>query len=95
MMARAMVGSGETFAFDQSMELPYLAWESDLRTRAVWIPESLTSTPAIEDFFTRENVRVAAADDAGPVGEWLSRNPERFLKLFSCKSAPCSVFARR
>jgi hypothetical protein len=94
-MARTLVGSGETFAFDQSMELPYLAWESDLRYRAVWIPDSLVSTPAIEAFFERENVRVVAAADDSPTGEWLSRRPERFLKLFQCKSAPCSVFARR
>jgi hypothetical protein len=94
-VARAMVGSGESFAFDQSMELPYLAWDSDLSTRAVWIPERLASAPAIEDFFARENVRVAAADEASPAGAWLSQNPERFLKLFSCPSAPCAVFARR
>jgi hypothetical protein len=95
MMARAMVASDETFAFDQSMELPYLAWESDLRYRAVWIPDSLVSTQAVESFLDRENVRVVAVADDSPTGEWLNRKPERFLKLFQCKSSPCSVFARR
>jgi hypothetical protein len=94
-MARRIVRSGETFAFDQSMELPYLAWESDLRYRAVWIPDSLLSDQAVEAFFDRENVRVAAVADGSPTGEWLSRRPERFLKLFQCPSSPCSVFARR
>jgi hypothetical protein len=94
-MARQIVRSGETFAFDQSMELPYLAWESDLRYRAVWIPDSLLSEQAVEAFFDREDVRVAAVADGSPTGEWLSRRPERFLKLFQCQSSPCSVFARR
>jgi hypothetical protein len=93
-MARAMVASNETFAFDQSMELPYLAWESDLRYRAVWIPDSLDEA-AFAALLDRENVRVAAVADDSAAGAWLSQRPERFLKLFSCKSAPCSVYARR
>ena len=95
MMARTMVAPGETFAFDQSMELPYLAWESDLRYRAVWIPDSLVSTQAVEALLDRENVRVVAVADHSPTGEWLNQKPERFLKLFHCRSSPCSVFARR
>ena len=89
------VGPGETFAFDQSLELPYLAWESDLRYRAVWIPDTLQTSRAVEDFLESENVRIVAVDEDSPTGEWLTQNPERFLKLFQCKSAPCSVFARR
>jgi hypothetical protein len=86
--ARQRVGPGETYAFDQSMELPYLAWEKDLRYRAVWIPGSLRSSEDVEGFVERENVRVVAAADDSPTGAWLSQKPERFLKLFSCKSAP-------
>ncbi len=93
--ARKLVSDGETFAFDQSMELPYLAWESDLRYRAVWIPGTLLSSRSVEDFLEHENVRVVCAEEGSPTGDWLARNPERFLKLFQCKSAPCSVFARR
>ncbi|HEX4446736.1 MAG TPA: hypothetical protein VH044_08375, partial [Polyangiaceae bacterium] len=92
--ARKRVGAGETFAFDQSLDLPYLAWEGDLRYRAVWIPRSLASAGEAEDFLQSENVRVVAAAEDSPVGEWLAQRPERFLKLFQCKSAPCSVFAR-
>ena len=95
MNVRKTVATGETFAIDQSMDLPYLAWESDLRYRAVWIPGTLLSGRSVEDFLEHENVRVVAADEGSPVGEWLAQNPERFLKLFQCKSAPCSVFARR
>jgi hypothetical protein len=93
--ARKRVAAGETFAFDQSLDLPYLAWESDLRYRAVWIPGNLASAGAAEGFLESENVRVVAAAADSPVGQWLAQRPERFLKLFQCRSAPCSVFARR
>ena len=93
--ARKRVAADETFAFDQSLDLPYLAWESDLRYRAVWIPGSLATAGAAEDFLESENVRVVAAAADSPVGQWLAQRPERFLKLFQCRSAPCSVFARR
>jgi hypothetical protein len=92
---RRRVGPGETFAFDQSLELPYLAWESDLRYRAVWIPDTLRTTRAVDDFLQSENVRIVAVDEDSPTGQWLSQNQARFLRLFQCKSAPCSVFARR
>ena len=95
MEARTRVGPGETFAFDQSLELPYLAWESDLRYRAVWIPDTLQTSRAVDDFLESENVRVVAVDEDSPTGQWLAQNNGRFLKLFQCKSAPCSVFARR
>jgi hypothetical protein len=93
--ARSRVGPGETFAFDQSLELPYLAWERDLRYRAVWIPDTLRTSRAVADFLERENVRVVAVAEDSPTGKWLTQNTARFLKLFQCKSAPCSVFARR
>jgi hypothetical protein len=92
--ARERVGPGETLAFDQSLELPYLAWESDLRYRAVWIPDNL-ATDAVESFLKRENVRVVVAAETGPVGKWLTERTDRFQTLFHCKSSPCSVFARR
>ena len=95
MEARRRVGPGETFAFDQSLELPYLAWESDLRYRAVWIPDTLRTSGAVDDFLRSENVRVVAADEDSPTGKWLTQNQARFQRLFQCKSAPCSVFARR
>jgi hypothetical protein len=91
---RKRVGPGETFAFDQSLDLPYLAWESDLRYRAIWIPASLRSSQ-VEDFIEREHIRVLAVDEGSPTGAWLQANPDRFPKVFQCKGAPCSVFARR
>jgi len=95
MEARTRVGDGETFAFDQSLELPYLAWESDLRYRAIWIPDTLQTSKSVSDFLESANVRVVAVDDDSPTGQWLTQNNERYLKLFHCKSDPCSVFARR
>jgi hypothetical protein len=93
-LARKRIGPDETFAFDQSLELPYLAWDGDLRYRAVWIPDSLSSD-RVEGFLEGEKVRVVVAADGSPTGQWLRQQTERFLKLFPCKSAPCSVFARR
>jgi hypothetical protein len=94
LLARERILPNETFAFDQSLELPYLAWDAALRYRAVWIPDSLPGD-AVESFLKRENVRVVVAADKSPMGEWLRVKTDRFLKLFPCKSAPCSVFARR
>jgi hypothetical protein len=91
---RKRIGPGETFAFDQSLDLPYLAWDSDLRYRAVWIPGNLQASQ-VEDFLDGARARVVAVDEDSPTGQWLMQKPERFLKLFQCKSAPCSVFARR
>jgi hypothetical protein len=95
LQARSAIRPGETFVFDQSMELPYLAWERDLRYRAEWIPDSLQTPGAVQDFLESENARVVAVAEDSPTGRWLNENPERFLKLFQCKSAPCSVYARR
>ncbi len=91
---RARLEPGETFAFDASLELPYLAWDSHLSRRAVWISNDV-SPDRVEDFLTRENVRIVVAADTSPVGEWLRRKPERFLKLFPCQSSPCSAYERR
>ena len=91
----ARVGAGETFAFDQSLELPYLAWETDLRYRAIWIPDTLQTSESVDGFLESENVRVVAVDEDSPTGQWLTQNNGRYLKLFHCKSAPCSVFVRR
>jgi hypothetical protein len=92
--ARRRLAPGESFAFDQSMELPYLAWDSALTRRAVWISDSLRGE-AIGALVSRENARIVVVDAAAPAGQWLTQQPDRFLRLFSCKSAPCSVYERR
>jgi len=92
--ARRRLAPGETFAFDQSMELPYLAWDSALTRRAVWISDSVRGD-AIEPFLARENARIVVAGDDAPAGQWLTLQPDRFHRLFTCKSAPCSVYERR
>jgi hypothetical protein len=92
--ARRRLAPGETFAFDQSMELPYLAWDSALTRRAVWISDSVRGK-AIEPFFAREHARIVVAGDDAPAGRWLTLEPDRFRRLFTCKSAPCSVYERR
>jgi hypothetical protein len=92
--ARRRLAPGESFAFDQSMELPYLAWDSALTRRAVWISDSLRGE-AVAALVSRENVRILVVDDAAPAAQWLTQQPDRFLRLFSCKSAPCSVYERR
>jgi|HubBroStandDraft_2_1064218.scaffolds.fasta_scaffold05930_3 hypothetical protein len=92
--ARRRIAPGETFAFDQSMELPYLAWDGALTRRAVWISDTLRGD-AIGAFFSRENARIVVASDDAPTGQWLTLQSNRFFRLFSCKSAPCSVYERR
>jgi hypothetical protein len=92
--AHRRLAPGETFAFDQSMELPYLAWDSALTRRAVWISDSARGD-AIEPFFARENVRIVVVDDDAPAGRWLRLEPDHYVSLFKCKSAPCSVYERR
>jgi hypothetical protein len=76
------------------MELPYLAWDSALTRRAVWISDSVRGK-AIEPFFAREHARIVVAGDDAPAGRWLTLEPDRFRRLFTCKSAPCSVYERR
>jgi hypothetical protein len=93
-VARRRIGPGETFAFDQSMELPYLAWDSALTRRAVWISDSLRGE-ALDALLSRENARIVVVDDNAPTGQWLTLRSDRFSRLFSCKSAPCSVYERR
>ncbi len=92
--ARRRLEPGESFAFDQSMELPYLAWDSALTRRAVWISDNLGGE-SIGALLSQENARIVVAADAAPAGQWLTRQPDRFLRLFPCKSAPCSVYERR
>lgn len=91
--ARRRVRDDETFAFDHSADLPYLVWESDLRYRAVWIPEEVPPE-AIGEFFEQHGVRVFLAGDDAPAGVWVRRNPERVTRLFPCKSVPCAVYVR-
>ena len=76
MEARERVGPGETFAFDQSLELPYLAWESDLRYRAVWIPDTLRRADAVERLPRR--ARTCASSPSTRTarrGKWLDAEP--------------------
>ncbi|MGH7271353.1 MAG: hypothetical protein ACREJ3_13070, partial [Polyangiaceae bacterium] len=92
--ARGRVGSGESFAFDESFELPYLAWDSALVRRAVWISSDL-SGDRVESFLARANARVVVASNVSPVGAWLRRNPGRFLRLGPCATTSCSLYVRR
>jgi hypothetical protein len=92
--ARERLGAGETFAFDQSMELPYLAWDAELTHRAAWISDALRPE-AVGALLARENARIVAAGVDAPAGQWVKQQPASFVRLFTCKSAPCSVYERR
>jgi len=91
---RERVGPRESFAYDESFELPYLAWDSAMTHGVTWIPPGLT-VEAAGDLLERSRARVIVAGEGTPALAWVASHPERFVSLFRCKSTPCRVYARR
>jgi hypothetical protein len=95
--ARRRVGKGETFAFDENMDLSDMAWNDAQSYRVVVLPRDLGGD-ALESLLVRESVRVMAVGDEAPAGEWAARHPvefERLAVLPACRKGSCSLFARR
>ena len=93
-VARRLVRPGETLALDQTFDLPYLGWTSDLAYQVVYVPDALSSSD-VGGWLDREKVRVLAVSDHGPAGEWARLHPEQVELLFPCRSVPCAVYLRR
>ncbi|MCY1058279.1 hypothetical protein [Nannocystis sp. SCPEA4] len=93
--ARGRVGEGECFAYDESVEVPGLLWRPDGRGRVAYVPPEVVDGPALAAWLGFERVRVIAVDRRGPRVGWLRARPDRFTPLFSCRTAPCEVFAVR
>ncbi len=89
--AHAHVLHHETVAFDDSLDLPYLAWPTDLSHDARWL-----AADAPRDFIERvvadRSVRMLIVGDLTRAA-FLAQS--EFQPLFSCQSAPCTVFLRR
>lgn len=90
--AKRRIADDESFAFDSTFDLPYLAWDQ-LRYRVVFIPDDLQDAE-VGPFLDRWRVRVLEAKDDGPTGRYLANHPESFTKLFSSNTVSCSVYAR-
>lgn len=78
------VGPGETTAFDTSLELPYLAWRSDLSTRALRIPDA-ASADDVHRIIEDPTVRLLIVDKASLVAQAAREHPLRFTELFQCR----------
>lgn len=93
--ARETIGDGECFAYDESVEVPGLLWRPDGRGRVAYVPPEVVEGPALAAWLAAERVRAIAVDREGPRAAWLRGQPERFTRLFSCRTATCEVFAVR
>ncbi|PCC66805.1 hypothetical protein SAMN02745121_00465 [Nannocystis exedens] len=93
--ARAQIGEGECFAYDESVEVPGLLWRPDGRGRVAYVPPELVDGPALSAWLAAEEVRAIAVDRRGPRAAWLRERPDRFTPLFACRTAACEVFAVR
>lgn len=88
------VREGELTVFDRWADLPYLAWPSDLSRNAARIPDDVTAEQA-ERIVRAPDVRVLIIGDDSVTADVVRRDPERFFRLFGCKSSPCTVYLRR
>lgn len=89
--AHARVLPHEKVAFDDSLDLPYLAWPSDLSHPALWIAPQ-ADRAFIERVVADPSVRLLIVGDLTRAA--FIAQPD-FQALFHCKSAPCTVYLRR
>lgn len=93
--ARGRVGPGESFAYDESVAVPGLLWRPDGRGRVDYVPPSIAPGPALDGWIAEQQVRVIALDRDSERAAWLRGQPDRFERLFACRTARCEVFAVR
>jgi hypothetical protein len=91
---RRRIRLNESFAYDESLDLPYLAWDARMSHRVVWIPRGRSTWEAGE-LLERSHARVVVAGPESPALEWLRSRPEHFVPVFRCRTASCFVYARR
>ncbi|NTY62015.1 hypothetical protein [Mycolicibacterium sphagni] len=84
---------GAITVFDSTMDLPYLAWPSDLSHRAIRLPDDVTPAQA-RDVLADPDVAVLMVGDDSVTGR-IARADVRFRPSFSCGTAPCTVYLRR
>jgi hypothetical protein len=81
--ALARLDPKDVTAFDNSLELPYLAWPPDLSTHAIRVPDDVSSADA-DHLILDRRVRLLIVDDSSPVAI-AARRTEQFQELFRCK----------
>jgi hypothetical protein len=85
------VGEGEAAAFDVDFEFPGLLWSPELRYPVHFVPAQ--TGPSLAAWAQERQVRLLAV---GPVHQaQVALEPERWEKLFDCRSTPCAVYRRR
>lgn len=89
--AHARVLPSETVAFDDSIDLPYLAWPPDHSHRAVFISDA-GDDAAIDGLIHDSRVRLLVVGDLTKAAY---RVQSSFRAAFHCKSGPCTVYFRR
>ncbi|MDB4941964.1 MAG: hypothetical protein JWP97_1498 [Labilithrix sp.] len=91
--ARERLQPGEITLFDASMDLPYLAWPTDLSRKAGRIADGATAAE-ITRLLDDPRVRLLVVGDDLPAGAVARERASTFLPLFHCKSSSCTVYAR-
>ena len=85
--ALAGVEPGQTVAFDSSLELPYLAWPSDLSTRAMHISDRASDAEAAR-IVADPKVSLLIVGEGSPVARAAleTTSEPNFTQLFRCRS---------
>jgi hypothetical protein len=94
--ARALVGRGESFAYDGGYGLPGRLYPLDGRGRVVFLDHEPETADALIEFVEEENVRALAIGEVpfAHTADLARTRPDRFRELFRCpEEDPCSVFA--
>jgi hypothetical protein len=90
--AWAQVAKGESVAFDGDFEFPGLLWSPDLRYPVFAVPRRRTAEE-FSRWLAEHRVRLVAVGENNQAP--LEREPEKWQRLFDCRSAPCAVYLRR
>jgi hypothetical protein len=80
------VEKAKTTAFDSSLELPLLAWPSDLSTRAMHIPDGVSDEDAAR-LVSDPDLSLFIVGEGSPVAK-AARRLAAFTQLFRCRTGP-------
>jgi hypothetical protein len=89
--AHARVLPYESVAFDNSIDLPYLAWPPDHSHRALFISDP-GDEETIERIIADQRVRLLIVGDLTKAAYMVQST---FRAAFHCRSGPCTVYFRR
>ena len=87
-----LVARGESVAFDPDFEFPGLLWSPDLRYPVYALPRG-RSTAELAGWLEDRHVKLFAAGER--TRAVVERQPDRWQRLFECRSSDCTVYVRR